>query len=220
MRRYNYNKESNQPNSIDAYIKKPEKFEKLIKKPTPAPVQIKTIPKENNFMGKESLKKKDLDEVEVITRIPSSKVIKNKPNYDEKECKDWWENNGKPNNNILSEFCMKYICSLELANFDSLEWISRIPVYDSFDSQLETLHVLVNYLETLDFPKKQDSFLIIEIFKTFLAKGIIEDEVFVEWYESKDIKKRAMIQTSEWILQLMEKMNETNEDEEVPDMDF
>jgi hypothetical protein len=169
--------------------------------------------------GMKPLVKNDLDDMAVvISKVKNQENITVKPSYDEQKYKNWWDNNNE--SELLPEYCLEYICCLDLPDFQQLEWIPRIPRSESnsYESQLETLHVLVKYLYKLGFPKVNDEPLLLTIFKTFLIKGIIEDQVFVDWYEVQDSgpeRRKAMIQTSEWVLQLMEKMDEEAEDTEI-----
>jgi hypothetical protein len=220
MRRYNYNKDNHSTNPLQGLLKKKDvvatKPKPMKKESPPAPQPKKDIPV---LAGMKPLVKNDLDAMEVISKIKKeSKVVEKKHSYDEQKYKNWWENND--NSDILLEYCLEYICSLDLPDFQRLDWIPRISRFDSnsYESQLETLHVLVKYLFRLGFPKVNDEPILLTIFKTFLTKGIIEDQVFVDWYELQDSgleRRKAMIQTSEWILQLMEKMDEEAEDTEI-----
>jgi hypothetical protein len=221
MRRYNYNKDNHSTNPLQGLLKKKEvvatKPKPMTKESTPpAPQPKKDLPV---LAGMKPIVKNDLDAMEVISKIKKEiKVVEKKHSYDEQKYKNWWENND--NSDIRLEYCLEYICSLDLPDFQQLEWIQRIPRSESYsyESQLETLHVLVKYLFKLGFPKVNDEPLLLTIFKTFLTKGIIEDQVFVDWYELQESgpeRRKAMIQTSEWILQLMEKMDEEAEDTEI-----
>jgi len=222
MRRYNYNKDNHSTNPLHSLLKKKDvvatKPKPMKKESPPAPQPKKEIPV---LAGMKPLVKNDLDDMEVISKVTKeikAKDITLKHTYDEQKYKNWWENND--NSDILLEYCLEYICSLDLPDFQQLEWIQRIPRSDSYsyESQLETLHVLVKYLFKLGFPKVNDEPILLTIFKTFLTKGVIEDQVFVDWYEIQDSgpeRRKAMIQTSEWILQLMERMEEETEDTEI-----
>lgn len=222
MRRYNYNKDNNSSAPLQGLLKKKEPIPKIVKETPPAPQCKKELPV---LAGMKPLVKNDLDTMEVITKIKkeikAEDITTVKHTYDEQKYKNWWENND--NSDILLEYCLEYICSLDLPDFQQLEWIQRIPRSESYsyESQLETLHVLVKYLFKLGFPKVNDEHaqpLLLTIFKTFLNKGIIEDQVFTDWYELQESgpeRRKAMIQTTEWILQLMEKMDEEAEDTEI-----
>lgn len=217
MRRYNYKKQESNP--LEQLIKNKEnkpvrpKVSIVHPKPVSPPPPVQKD-------GMKLLVKDSLDSKSFYENTPKKKQVEtiSKPVYDENFYKNWWENSLE-NQTISSSFALKYICSLQLDDFSELKWVHRLPKFeqlpenDSFESQMDTLIVLVTYLNELGFPKIEKESLLLKIFKEFLAKGIIQDEIFTEWYQLQENFPKALIQSSEWILQLMEKIqNEENEE--------
>jgi len=219
MRRFNYNKQDSNP--LEQLIKKKE--DKPIRPKVQVPIKPVSPPRPVEKDGMKLFMKDSLDSQDIfnasLTKKTEIKTV-SKPVYDENFYKNWWENS-QENQSILPSFALKYICSLQLTDFSELNWTHRLPKFeqlpenDSFEFQMDTLIILVKHLNELGFPKIEKESLLLKIFKEFLYKGIIEDVTFTEWYQLQENFPKALIQSSEWILQLMEKIqNEENDENE------
>lgn len=225
MRRYNYNnRQKDDPAQTTSFSRGPSLLRPTVK-PTPPPTRPKPTPKveENPKIRKVELKldglvqiKKDNDIkiLEDVPRAPKNSPVQKieKPMYDPIYYENWYQ--GHCEEPVLPEYCIQYVCDLD--DFETLSWVSKIPRCESAESELGVIKVVVQKMVALEFPKIAGEAFILTVLKTLLAKTIISEEALIDWYESTEDfegRKKALIQTTDWILQLVEKLEQEAEEE-------
>jgi hypothetical protein len=194
-------------------------------KPTPPPPRPKPTPKveENPKVRKVEVKldglvqikkNKDIAILEDLPRVPKNSPVQEieKPIYDPIDYENWY--NGNKQEQIFPEYCLQYACSLN--DFKTLSWLPKIPRCETLESELALIKIVVQKMVAMDFPKIAGEAFILTILKALLVKNIISEESLIDWYESTEDfegRKKALIQTTEWILQLVEKLEQEAEEE-------
>lgn len=226
MRRYNYNnRQKEDPAQTTNFFRGPSLLRPNVR-PTPQPPRPKFIPKEEEISKsrKPELKldglvqiKKDIDItiMEDLPRVPKNSPMQKieKPSYDPIYYENWY--NGNNVDQVYPEYCFQYVCSLD--NFETLSWLPNIPRCESIESEIALIRVVVQKMVSIGFPKIAGEAFILTVLKSLLMQNIISEEVLIDWYQSTEDfegRKKAMILTSEWILQLVEKLEQEAEEEE------
>lgn len=125
------------------------------------------------------------------------------------------------NEKIYGDYFLQYICDIN-ENFENVEWLNdnqyglalKYLIKDDQEQQHALLTVLIKHLHKLNFPKVKDTYLVVLLFNKLLTNEIIEVDILLEWKESDEDcsgKLKALIQTSEWFLDLLEKLEEESD---------
>jgi hypothetical protein len=132
------------------------------------------------------------------------------PVYDPAAC-DAYLVDGVLTEAVCSEHVVQRLC--EKTPVEDINWsgglaetIRRCP-----GQQRGIIEAVVDHMEGRGFPD-----IITSVFDTLIRYEIVEDDVFVDWRES-ETRRRVVIQTSDWIMKLVEKMNDEYDDEEEDD---
>jgi hypothetical protein len=225
MRRYNYNnRQKDDPAQQTNFSRGPSLLRPTVK-PTPPPPRPKPTPKveENPKVRKVEVKldglvqikkNKDIAILEDLPRVPKNSPVQEieKPIYDPIYYENWY--NGNKQEQVFPEYCLQYACSLN--DFKTLSWLPKIPRCETLESELALIKIVVQKMVAMDFPKIAGEAFILTILKALLVKNIISEESLIDWYESTEDfegRKKALIQTTEWILQLVEKLEQEAEEE-------
>jgi len=225
MRRYNYNnRQKDDPAQTTNFSRGPSLLRPTVKptplsrpKPTPKVEENSKVRKvEVKLDGLVQIKKdKDITIFEDIPRVPKNSPVQKieKPIYDPIYYENWYQGNCEEP--VLPEYCVQYVCTLD--DFETLNWVTKIPRCDSVESELGVIKTIIQKMVALEFPKIAGEAFIVTVLKSLLAKTIISEDALIDWYESTEDfegRKKAMIQTTEWILQLVEKLEQEAEEEE------
>jgi hypothetical protein len=125
---------------------------------------------------------------------------------------------------VSAYFLVKYLCE-SLSDFESLIWIDdceygtalRFLLSNDYDQQSAILNPLLTHLNKLNFPQINSENLIVLLFQKLIDSNIIEKNVIFDWNDAPkefDGWKKAIVQTSEWILKLLEENDEDSDDDE------
>lgn len=181
----------------------------------------------NQFEGCILYKRDDEDLVPLKKEVINISVIKKeKISYQPEIYKKLYNKKGNDaineinntNETVYGDYFLQYICDIN-EKFDDVEWLNdnqyglalKYLIKDDQDQQHALLTVLVKHLHKLNFPKIKDTYLVVLLFNKLLTNEIIEVDILLEWKESDEDcsgKLKALIQTSEWFLDLLEQLEE------------
>jgi hypothetical protein len=122
---------------------------------------------------------------------------------------------------VYADYLIKYICDVkEDDNFDWLEESEyglglKYLVKDKYDQQYAMINVFISHLNKLKFPKVNNTYLVVILFNKLLTKEIVEVDILLDWKDSDDDcvgKMKALVQTSEWYLNLLAFLDEVDEE--------
>ena len=122
---------------------------------------------------------------------------------------------------VSPTYFVQHICEI-VDDFESLQWIDdseygaalRYLLLNDYEKQKNILCPLLAQLNKLKFPQN----LIVLLFKKLIDSNIVHKTVILDWYDSPkefDGWKKAVLQTSEWILQLVDEDDEEESDDEM-----
>ena len=122
---------------------------------------------------------------------------------------------------VSPTYFVQHICEI-VDDFENLQWIDdseygaalRYLLLNDYEKQKNILCPLLAQLNKLKFPQN----LIVLLFKKLIDSNIVHKTVILDWYDSpKDFDgwKKAVLQTSEWILQLVDEDDEEESDDEM-----
>jgi hypothetical protein len=122
---------------------------------------------------------------------------------------------------VSPTYFVQHICEI-VDDFESLQWIDdseygaalRYLLLNDYEKQKNILCPLLAQLNKLKFPQN----LIVLLFKKLIDSNIVHKTVILDWYDSpKDFDgwKKAVLQTSEWILQLVDEEDEEESDDDM-----
>lgn len=236
-------------NYVPKYLKKDEKKDLSIQfvkgskyqiiKPKPITTFNKVIERipVNQFEGCIEYKR-DEEDTAILPKkdTVTITILKNeKQPYNPELYKKFYEYKGEKlveelsgSSEIEPEYFLKYICDVN--NEDNFSWLEdneyglglKYLVKDKTDKQHAIINVLVTHLDKLKFPKVNNTYLIVILFNKLISKEIVEIDILLEWKDTSDDcsgKMKAIVQTSEWFLNLLTLLEESEEETEMDELD-
>jgi hypothetical protein len=132
------------------------------------------------------------------------------PLYDPTAC-DAYLTDGVVTEAVCSEHVVRRLC--DKTPVEEIEWsgalaeaIRRCP-----GRPQGIIEAVVDHMEGRGFPD-----IVTSVFDTLIRYEIVEGDAFVDWRES-ETRRRVVIQTSDWIMRLVEKMNDEYDDDDDDD---
>jgi hypothetical protein len=190
----------------------------------------------NQFEGCIEYKRDRDDEIIPKKETVTITILKNeKQEYNPELYKKFYDYKGEKlveelgnTDNVEPEYLLKYICDVTPA--DDFSWLEdneyglglKYLVKDNTDKQHAIINVLVTHLDKLKFPKVNNTYLIVILFNKLISKEIVEIDILLEWKDTQDDctgKMKAIVQTSEWFLNLLKMLEESEEETDMDDLE-
>jgi hypothetical protein len=132
------------------------------------------------------------------------------PVYDPDAC-DAYLADGVVTDAVCSEHVVRRLC--EKTPVEEIEWSSALAetIRRCPGRPQGIIEAVVDHMEGRGFPD-----IVTLVFDTLIRYEIVEGDAFVDWRES-ETRRRVVIQTSDWIMKLVEKMNEDEDDDDYDD---
>jgi len=127
-------------------------------------------------------------------------------------------------NNLIIEYLLKFV--LDQSSVSNCEWMEET-AYGTLLSallhndveKLKCVFEIQKYCHSLNFPRLPTNIpLITQLFKTLYEKNLIDGDVFIYlWKENEredDGKRKALIQTTQWLLEVEQELEQLDEEED------
>ena len=129
------------------------------------------------------------------------------PVYDPDAC-DAYLTDGVVTEAVCSEHVVRRLC--EKTPVEEIEWSGALAesIRRCRGRPQGIIEAVVDHMEGRGFPD-----IVTSVFDTLIRYEIVEGDAFVDWRES-ETRRRVVIQTSDWIMRLVEKMNDEYDDDD------
>lgn len=226
-------------NYVPKYVKKENDLSIQFVKGSKYQITKKVIPERipiNQFEGCIEYKRDKDDEIVPKKETVTITILKNeKKPYNPELYKKFYEYKGEKlveelgnTDNVEPEYLLKYIC--DVTPNDNFSWLEddqyglglKYLIKDKTDKQHAIINVLVTHLDKLKFPKINNTYLIVILFNKLISKEIVEIDILLEWKDTQDDctgKMKAIVQTSEWFLNLLTLLENSEEETDMDDLE-